>query len=834
MEILPQIINQLLVYRDTDALLDDFVSGKKTSSEILSDYTLQDYLLGYQSLGGYGTLDQQEVDYRQLADEKNRYDIFRHLLSFCEDKLIVSSSEPMCRYRHLLQWHELTRYLGEDLFTTAFLAKQDLKSSVNRTHFQWSAYLHHDNQTLNQLMSKEISELHAHLKGSTLNFEISWMSLMNDICHRRKSFLKLGAENVRTNPVQRSHHQRDLYMLVTIAAYIRLLLYKQLCEIPTDQEKDTNQLIQLMNITHSDYAVSERRTLQASIDIVRHQYGHHYRKGSLYEIPDYAIPVGEKGLLAVLTGERWLLYTMFRQEYDRSGGHHYYFSLLFYIYLHIKSVFRNELIQTNPTIGFHNFSIYESRKELFIPEDSVYERLMTFLAFGTFLDENPTKRYMEGRITPKDTFLKNLQGLNKMESTIVRNTYGVETKNWRHAYIYHFIKRKDRKIKPDLPRHQSLRKDVENQAKAIRRIAEYTAAPCHCALGIDAANSEIYCRPEVFAQAFRFLRHESSQLRHRKPLGVTYHVGEDFYDLVSGLRAVSEVLSFLGFRANDRLGHGLVLGTDVKTYYEKRHYEVRATKHELLDNAVWLCFQGQKIAGSEPVCHFLYDYAHRQFLEIYQKAHFDINDYFDAWLLRGDAPELYLQNHDDLKPLSSYMYSLDPWQRYALNDHKKATAARENPQARYLYAMYHYNNHVREEGNKADTFCLPCHIRAAFVSLLEQVQQRLLTKIERLHIAIECNPTSNYKIGEMERYDEHPILKFYNFGIHTPFPHHEVCVSINTDDAGIFATSLEREYALMALALEKRQDESFGNTPRAVVEWLNNIRKMSVEQRFVL
>lgn len=84
----------------------------------------------------------------------------------------------------------------------------------------------------------------------------------------------------------------------------------------------------------------------------------------------------------------------------------------------------------------------------------------------------------------------------------------------------------------------------------------------------------------------------------------------------------------------------------------------------------------------------------------------------------------------------------------------------ENSQARYLYAMYHYNHHVREEGGQSTTFRLPCHIRAAFVKLLEQVQQCLLTKIERLHIAIECNPTSNYKIGEMERYDEHPILKF--------------------------------------------------------------------------
>lgn len=830
MEILPQIINQLLIYRDTDALLDDFISGKKSSSEILSDYTLQDYLLGYQSMGGYGTLDQQAVDYDLMSDEENHYDVFRHLLSFCEKKLIVSSDEPLCRYRHILQWHDLTKNLGEDIFTTAFLAEKDLKAGLDRSHFQWPAYLHHDNQALNQLMLKEISELHAHLKGSTLNFEISWLSLMNDICHRRKSFLKLVEDKVRTNPVHMSHHHRDLYMLVTVAAYIRLLLYKMLCQIPSNQEQDAIQLCQLMKIFNSDYAVTERRTLQSSIDVIRHQYGQHYSFGSTQDIPDYAIPVGEKGLLAVLTGERWLLYSMFRNVYDR-GNEQSYYQLLFYIYLHIKSVFRNELIQTNPTIGFHNFSIYESRKELFIPDDSLYERLITFLAFGTFLDENPDKRYMEGRITPKTTSTNNLRGLRKMQSTLSANNYGVDTKKWHNTYIYHFIKRKDQKLKPDIPRHHSLRKDVKHQAKAIEHIVKYDSELSRYVVGIDAANSEIYCRPEVFAQAFRYLREESSQLHHRKPLGMTYHVGEDFYDIASGLRAVDEVIKFLRLRANDRLGHGLVLGTDVRTYYRKREFEIRGTSMELLDNAVWLYFYGKKIPGSEAICSYLYEYARKAYMKIYESDAFDIHHYRDAWYLRGDHPECYLIgepsefHHDKV--------ALDPWHRYDLNDERHAVEARRNKQARRLYMCYHYDQRVRKNGEKPEHIKITTPYRESFLSLIEQVQQRLLTKIERLHISIECNPTSNYKIGEMERYDEHPILKFYNYGIHTPYPHHEVSVSINTDDSGIFATSLDREYALMALALEKRQDEAFGNTPRAVVEWLNNIRKMTVEQRFM-
>ena len=62
---------------------------------------------------------------------------------------------------------------------------------------------------------------------------------------------------------------------------------------------------------------------------------------------------------------------------------------------------------------------------------------------------------------------------------------------------------------------------------------------------------------------------------------------------------------------------------------------------------------------------------------------------------------------------------------------------------------------------------------------------------------------------------------------------HEVSVSINTDESGVFATSLEREYVLMGIALEKTDDPRFKNSPRTVKEWLNRVRQILVEQRFV-
>ena len=145
--------------------------------------------------------------------------------------------------------------------------------------------------------------------------------------------------------------------------------------------------------------------------------------------------------------------------------------------------------------------------------------------------------------------------------------------------------------------------------------------------------------------------------------------------------------------------------------------------------------------------------------------------------------------------------------------------------------MYHSPKYANRSG-QVDTFTIPSDYREDYYELLEMIQEQLLCKLEHKHIAIECNPSSNYKIGEMERYDQHPILRFFNYGIDTPYKPHNIAVSINTDDQGIFSTSLEREFSLMALAMERNELKGHKNSPRVVVEWLNRVREMALEQRF--
>ena len=76
----------------------------------------------------------------------------------------------------------------------------------------------------------------------------------------------------------------------------------------------------------------------------------------------------------------------------------------------------------------------------------------------------------------------------------------------------------------------------------------------------------------------------------------------------------------------------------------------------------------------------------------------------------------------------------------------------------------------------------------------------MIKEIEEKGICIESNPSSNLKIGPFNRYDDLPLLRLK--GIKAPRKH-RVSVSINTDDRGVFSTSIHNEYSLMAIALTK-------------------------------
>ena len=148
--------------------------------------------------------------------------------------------------------------------------------------------------------------------------------------------------------------------------------------------------------------------------------------------------------------------------------------------------------------------------------------------------------------------------------------------------------------------------------------------------------------------------------------------------------------------------------------------------------------------------------------------------------------------------------------------------------------MYHYNQHVRIKGE----LIREVKVNKQYVKAVAEIQKALQREVADKGIAIETNPSSNFLIGTFRQYEKHPIVRFYNKGlIHDSEKLREcpqIQVSVNTDDQGVFNTSLENEYALLARALELLTDQD--DTPLYnkydIYDWLDQIRKMGNEQSF--
>ena len=835
------------------------------------------------------TIDQLNIVYQIIQDKwvikdksnldlefRNSDSVFNALLHFASKCLVVKDGEPLCQYRTLLRWHLIAEQVGEDLLTTAFIASHDIKRKKRRSTFDWSAYLGHDCKELNYIFEKPMAELHMHLKGSSYNFDLSWSCLMNHIGIMQSRFESEHPLHPYIDP------DKTLYEKVRRAAAIRYYLavavgcvkddlsLAQLYSFLNDKvdEKNLPKKKEEREFRKNELGIKKEVDFLEKIDKSREKTKrftkekfeqakinqHFSDQLTDNDIIDY-IPVlhyeSEPIENKVLAPERALMYSVFSAIYggkEESSD----IATLFYAYLAYKTYFRNAIIQLNERVGFANFASYEERKTDYILED--YYHLLYKAAIEGFLEKG-TDRYIEARVVPKDT-----------EEGIVRSLSDYckeidEKYNKKYSFIFHFIKQRDEpKEKEDFYRHYDLRHAIKKQAYAIYQFRSNRKNwggdnLVGKVVGLDAANSEVFCRPEVYAQAFRFLRGHDITIdeeteEYPKDLNITYHAGEDYMDIADGLRAVEEAMLFLNLGNGDRLGHALVLGTDVRSYYEKRYYTICASKQVLLDNLAWLHHKCIRLTGYTQLCGWLDIMFLKYFDDIYGKhdekedniidSFFtdeknknlsdDINDYYLSWLLRGDSPvigiELATENLD--KATSTIDRQ---WAYAGMNHQVCAEVALKNERARQLFDAYHSYKYANR-GYKGDTLTIPPMYRDEWYMLLEKIQQQLLDKVEKRHIAIECNPSSNFKIGEIERYDEHPIAKFFNYGLKTPYPRHDIAVSINTDDQGVFATSLEREYSLMALAIERNRYKEYENSPRAIWEWLDRVRELSMEQRF--
>ncbi len=826
----------------------DFLTYKEISESLYLKYAKECYSFNSENelLEHYHRL--KEI----LVNDKNA-SFFKLLSKFSEDKLIVIDSLPIVDFNSILDWRQVSHQTGEDLLVTAFLAKKTLDNNLDQMFYDWPTNLRSNNRQLQKILNQGMSENHFHLNGSAQIFPISWISLMNNPSEIAWRIKKI--ENNLSPSLYFGHkdNRDDWATLLIEAAKIRLNLF---CKIHSeflnlkidDQILSTNQIHKsISSITFSNSYRDPKSNCFLDYALCKNLHSHNYKNNR------------------ILVGERKFLFDCFKASFDnvftQSDNND------FYKYLLIKSNFRAEMIQNNQISGFKNFANYQSRKKFFVSGIKKYEEE----AIRTALTETLSTQAivsLEARIMPCES-IKNLNSvIHYYDSTFEKTLDVCENLSLNRSYPYSFVLHYPKGITDYcfsknnslIEQTQKLLPIVRNckQRKKYKIYSEVTMQALNKnnnlkkrIIGIDACSNEIGCRPDVFATEYRFIKNfkftPPDDLINRGEsntafLGRTYHVGEDFLDIVDGLRAIDEVLLFLDFSHGDRLGHALALGVNPSEYYAFKNYRIVTTQQDALDNLVWIYNKSNEMnIAIEPIlkqkiefeihklANRIYGNINMTFPQI--EINLDAFSLYCAWKLRGDHPQLYRSGDFKSTPLISSQYD-----KAMYKDSHELNELRKRKNITTLYHFYHFDYEAKKEGAIPYEF----EISTEYIALVEQVQKKMQFEIASKGIMIECNPSSNCLIGTFRDYEKHPIISFNNLHLEIEpqelFKCPQLSVSINTDDKGVFNTSLEFEYSLMASALMKLKTQE--GRPKyslyQIYEYLDNVRKMGNIQSFIV
>lgn len=351
-------------------------------------------------------------------------------------------------------------------------------------------------------------------------------------------------------------------------------------------------------------------------------------------------------------------------------------------------------------------------------------------------------------------------------------------------------------------RYSSEYRRLRREAFAFGRCLIDFPASLRYLRGLDACTDEAGVPTWVLAPLFRYVREcagvAAATLAATGDVDpprfhVTVHAGEDFEHLQTGLRRLWEAVRWFGLGEGDRIGHGLALAVDARTWAERAGTVAMAAEEYLLDlawEAEFLLSQPEdgEQARIGVLRSQVADLANDIFettsmtLETVRGLYGDLHD--ETTLGRSGFPDAF----PGRSPLAGYLSSQRLFRR-----------------GRRIIEI-----DVAQEGAR-----------------LLRLQAALRREVAERSLVVEINPTSNMLIGHQGDIRSSPTWR-----LNPPRPDPElppVRTCIGSDDPLTFASSLPEEYQLVADAATLA-----GVCDSDVSRWLEELRATGMSARFTL
>jgi len=347
-------------------------------------------------------------------------------------------------------------------------------------------------------------------------------------------------------------------------------------------------------------------------------------------------------------------------------------------------------------------------------------------------------------------------------------------------------------------------------------------------VGIDAASEENIAEPWLFAPIFvaardkkvsrPFLEYDNRRIELPN-IGLTFHVGEEFRHILSGLRHVDEVVRFFKYKTGDRLGHAIVLGENIDRWIEENETVVMP-RREYLEDLLWLW---GKAVYEEINLGVSVDVLQGRIMDLAKQIYGEVlgmtpDMLYDAYLMKfrnDNEQDIFIRLREDIKSEPDkknghFCKFYDVKSRYGMSWTKEKIFCT-------MYCPIYYQKLYQP---------ILVQVREQMGGTYKTVQEELINRIEQIGIYVETNPTSNLIISDIRNLKESTAIRLNSRGLSEGG--REVQVTVNSDDPGVFNTTSENELAYIYHSLS-----NMGYGRESVLAWVDKIRQAGMDSSFI-
>lgn len=733
-----------------------------------------------------------------------------------DEKLIGTDNDSI--KIHIMEY--LMRYIASDILIVNFIVMSET-CDENQLDGVFSNITMAD-LLLEKVLEQGVTENHMHM-GAGFNFSFSWQQMMNNILLERKSeqYEIFRYENV------------EKYL--AYAGFIRILIAFYISEYDNHKFNDISKYFN-ENLSEYHY-ILENIVYNKVID--------------LEQSKELALKLTKKmGVTVDLNID--VVFTIFNSKINTTGENLFLFKTLTFIkdkkdceilkmlflkYTRIKNYIYTLIVQSNEVSGLTSFKEFYASAS-----NSTYNLITYWETFFKHNFQNPYLRKLEGRMSINpiyDSFKNEIKQILIAYKNILNTNYKNDDVFPKFGIVFHFIKSRDTNIgtmcwknydKKRETTHKNIAYKViqnkyECQLENLLKLRNEIPYLSEFLLGIDAASGENDTPVCVFAPIFASARDAKKDYLFKydgtastkipqKSLMFTFHAGEDFRHILSGLRRIDEVVEHCKFHTGDRIGHGIALSCDAKDWQEKYILAV-IPRFEYFENLLWVWGLFSKDYSSNVEISM---YLEREILKYAKDIYSNLNGINVSMLY-----DAYKKSFEYFTPKYGKNHSEDTDD---VNE-KKIFCMKETEEDNKVWDIDKLL-HTRSCACFLERMNEPIFVEVTDINvkIIEDVQKIVSNKLSTQGIVVELNPTSNLAVGEIKNIEKHHAFKLQCVENNNDLKN--VIMNVNTDDPTVFSNNISNEFALLYYALISKKysrDEA--------LDWIDKMRKYGMKTSFI-